>query len=221
MYRQFNNQPYGVFYCRLYLTEIDFFNISVSERVTSHTYSFNSTFFCHALTFLFPFLLALGEFEPFLLSSHGLTSCWSECETAAPWNMMPLSNMPSSFLSQPEIFFSSSYHISEPLSLFLPPSFRSHFHSNSLTFPIFPKTGIAASSSGQLLFQCQVKILGESAIVSQRWNKSCVIWRRMTQSPSLRRPLIKRPIRGGGFAACLPTIPFHILSYSILIYAFV
>lgn len=105
MYRQFNNQPYGVFYCRLYLTEIDFFSIPVSESVTSHTYSFNSTFFCHALTFLFPFLLALGESEPFLPSSHGLTSCWSECETAAPWNMMPLSNMPSSFLSQPQFFF--------------------------------------------------------------------------------------------------------------------
>lgn len=117
MYRQFNNQPYGVFYCRLFLTEIDFFNISVSERVTSHTYSFNSTFFCHALTFLFPFLLALGEFEPFLLSSHGLTSCWSECETAAPWNMMPLSNMPSSFLSQPQFFFH------------LPTIFLSHFLS--------------------------------------------------------------------------------------------
>lgn len=140
------------------------------------------------------------------LQLHGT---WCHCQTCRPLFCLNRN------------FFSSSYHISEPLSLFLPPSFCSHFHSNSLTFPIFPKTGIAASSSGQLLFQCQVKILGESAIVSQRWNKSCVIWRRMTQSPSLRRPLIKRPIRGGGFAACLPTIPFHILSYSILIYAFV
>lgn len=57
-----------------------------------------------------------------------------------------------------------------------------------LLFPIFPKTGFAASSASRILFRCQIKIPGKSAILSQQWNKSRtlrVIWRRMTQIPPL------------------------------------
>lgn len=62
-------------------------------------------------------------------------------------------------------------------------------------FPIFPKTGFAASSAGPILFRCQIEIPGKSAILSQWWEKSGalrVIWKRMTQIP----PLVLELTRG-------------------------
>lgn len=102
-----------------------------------------------------------------------------------------------------------TYHIS-PRSSFHPlvsfsvsfssltrPFFFYHFPSLSplifplilSLFPIFPKTGFAASSADRILFQCQMKIPGMSAILSRRCNKSGtlrVIWRRLTQIPLAR-----------------------------------
>lgn len=76
----------------------------------------------------------------------------------------------------------------------LAPFFFYHFPSLSplifplifSLFPIFPKTGFAASSADRILFQCQMKIPGMSAILSRRCNKSGtlrVIRRRLTQIP--------------------------------------
>lgn len=79
-------------------------------------------------------------------------------------------------LFSPCLFFlsilsSSLYNCNHfPLSFSI--TFPSHFASNSPSFPIFPKTGFVASSAGQILFRCQIKIPGKSSILSQRWNKS-------------------------------------------------
>lgn len=85
---------------------------------------------------------------------------------------LPLSHSPPSLT----LFF---YHF--------PSLSPSHLPSNSVSFPhLFRKTGFAASSAGRILFRCQMKIPGKSAILSRRSNKSGtlrVIWRRMTQIP--------------------------------------
>ncbi len=110
--------------------------------------------------------------------------------------MMLVSNMPSLFLYQPLfppvfLYILLSLPLSDWGSLFLshfPSLFPLIFPQILFLFCIFPRTGFAASSAGRILFRCQIKIHGKSAIWSQWWNKSGtlrVIWRRMTQIPPL------------------------------------
>lgn len=96
----------------------------------------------------------------------------------------------------------------------LTPNFFSHFRSlSSLIFPlilrlfrIFPKTGLAASSAGRILFRCQIKIPAKFAVLSQQWNKSGTLrvvsfWRRKTQIPPLERRQTRRLQLKGRYVA--------------------
>lgn len=111
------------------------------------------------------------------------------CQTSLPFCSRNHISPRSSF--HPLVSFSVSF------SSLTHPFFFYHFPSLSpLIFPlilslflIFPKTGFAASSADRILFQCQMKIPGMSAILSRRCNKSGtlrVIWRRLTQIPLAR-----------------------------------
>lgn len=164
-------------------------------------YLFHSIFFYHT-HFSCTILLALGESEPHFtqLTCSDTMLVWvSNCSSVEhdagvthAFLFSPSTTFFPVFLSiHPSLALSLSLSLWALVlfsSLIFPSLSPLIFPIILLLFPIFPKTGFAASSASRILFRCQIKIPGKSAILSQQWNKSRtlrVIWRRMTQIPPL------------------------------------
>lgn len=176
--------------------------------VVLHMYLFHSIPFATHTLFMYIFACLRGIWTNFTqLTCSDIVLVWvSSCSSvehdACVKHAFPFSL--STTFSPVFLYMLLSLSLSNFGLLFLshfPSLFPLIFLQIPFLFPVFPRTGFVASSAGWVLFRCQIKTHGKSAILSQWWNKSRtlrVIWRRMTQIP----PLALEQTRGLQLKGC-------------------